>query len=788
MICWGAFFPVFASANNSATYKTYHKTKKGNTKHKMQTAYRTFAKLLMLAGLSIYVSPAFSDTDEQIGPRSEDRTWEHCQTRFLPDDLIKPNQASQRQVRTNELYINSDKAQADNKDNFRFEGNVQMQRNELILNADSADYEHDREKVTAQGTVRFQTEKQLLLGDNGVFQLEDNKAIINNAQFWIVGSHMRGEAESVNILSADAMELHGVKFTSCDTQQEDWSLRASELEIDQLNNEGIAYHARIEFMHVPFFYFPYLSFPLSGRKTGFLVPNLGESDLSGKEITVPYYFNIAPNRDATITPRHFSKRGMQYGGEYRYLHKNSAGQLDLVYLPDDKLFQDDRFRGEYQHAGTPATGWRTDARYQYVSDNDYLNDFSNNLKTSSISHLERHLDVVNQNQYGQLTTRLQTYQTIDETITPRNEPYQRLPQLLFSSINVPLAGGLETAMNAELVRFDRDEGVVGQRLNLIPELSWPYRQAAGFFTPTLKMRHTRYNLARQDPNSLDRPTRSVPVFSVDSGLFFERDVNTGSRELLQTLEPRIYYLYVPFRDQENLIVDDLGNEVTFDSSLPQFSFATLFRDNRFSGGDRVGDADQLSATLTSRFLSDTGAEIFAASVGQVFYFRDREVTLPGSSVETVSESDTVAELRTEWSKNLDSRASLVWDNQENQSARGSLQFRYQFGRDKITHLSYRYERDEIDQADVSFLWALKPQWKIVGRWNYSFLDNLKLETLAGFEYSSCCWAIRVVQRDYIDDLEDETRNQSIWLQLELKGLANVGRKVDSAFETGSFSD
>jgi len=279
------------------------------------------------------------------------------------------------------------------------------------------------------------------------------------------------------------------------------------------------------------------------------------------------------------------------------------------------------------------------------------------------------------------------------------------------------------------------------------------------------------------------------MFSVDSGLFFERNVFTDEEGTIQTLEPRLYYLYVPYRDQDNLIVDPNGNPITFDSSLPQFSFSELFRDNRFSGADRVGDANQLSASVTSKFINDSGEELVSASIGQILYFENRDVVLPNGNPETRSQSDLAAELKASWKNRFDASASVLWDERESEVYRGSLQFRYQHDRDKIGHLSYRFERDSIRQADVSALWRLNPQWKAVWRWYYSFLDNKKLENVVGVEYESCCWAIRLVQRDYISDFEidDETRNKSIWVQLELKGMASVGKKVDTAFETGLFS-
>ena len=716
--------------------------------------------------------------------------WSYCSTQFIPEDLLMPLPGTTTGTPKDDIDVKANKAQLEKGKIFNFEGNVFLQRSNQILRADKAIYYQEQEQIHAQGSIRLQTEKQVLIGDEAQVDVKNDTAQITHPEFWLLENHLRGKALSVNVLDRNFMELKQVEFTSCDKQNEDWVLRASTLTLDHEKNEGVAHHARIEFMHVPFIYLPYLSFPLSGRKTGFLVPSVGDSTVSGTEIAVPYYINIAPNRDATITPRYFEKRGVQYIGEYRYLHEKSLGQAELEYLPDDDLAKKNRIYAAYSHQGKPADGWTTNAVYRYASDADYFDEFANNLSSSSITHLERHLDVNYQANYWSVKSSIQYFQTLDETIPASQIPYQRRPQLQLLVDPFELGSGFEFSANAEYVNFHRSVGVKGIRTDLVPQVSWPYRESAGFFQPMLKMRYTSYDLQDQDPAFNSETIRTLPQFSIDSGLFFERNVTFQKQGMQQTLEPRLFYLYVPYRNQNDLIVDENGNSMTFDSSLPQFSFAELFRDNRFSGADRVGDANQLSASLTTRFLTDTGAEWLSASIGQIVYFQDRDVVLPNGVPETDRQSDIAAELRSTWNRHLDSKASLLWDKAENQVYRGSLQFRYMFDRDKITNLSYRYEREQINQLDISVLWRLQHRWKAVWRWYYSYLDSLKLETAAGLEYESCCWAIRIVHRDYIRDLEldDETRNETIWLQLELKGMASVGSKVDSAFETGLFAD
>jgi LPS-assembly protein len=711
--------------------------------------------------------------------------WSYCTAQFIPSGLLT-TAPPQRDPTDTSIHVTADQARVEDKETFYFEGNVLIQQADKLFNTDYATYQKSTNKLHAEGMVRYQTEQQLVVGERADVFIDDNKATLSNVEFWLMNNHLRGRAHAFDVVDRDTMLLDEVQFTSCDTDDEHWLLKASRMKLDFAKNEGIAHHARVEFMGVPFIYMPYLSMPLVGRKTGFLAPSFGSSEISGTEVSIPYYVNIAPNRDATITPTYFSQRGIQYIGEYRYLRRRGSGKIELEYLPDDDVYKDDRIYSAYYHNGNPAPDWRMNVQLRYASDEEYFDDFSNSLSDSSITHLDRHLTLNYQAKLWRADARLQHYQTLDQSIAPVNRPYQRLPQLQISTNPYFLPWGFETSARGELVNFFRSEGVIGTRLDLAPQLAWRYRTAPGFVEPAVTLRHTRYELEDHDPAIDGTPTRTITQASLDTGLFFERDVVFEDRTLLQTLEPRLFYLHVPYRDQSNLIVDDSGNSRVFDTTLPQFSFAELFRDNRFSGVDRIGDADQLSFSLTSRFFNQSGNELFNASIGQIYYFRDREVTLPNQPVETSRRSDIAVELRSNWNSKWSIKGSALWDNAENSTRRGSTELRYNPGHDKIAYLSYRYERDSIDQADFSFLWPLHRKWKVVGRWYYSFFDDLRLETLAGLEYESCCWSIRLVRRDYITDLEDETRNDSIWVQLELKGLTSVGRTVGSGFETGRF--
>lgn len=706
--------------------------------------------------------------------QAADDPWRFCGPSPVADSVKVKNQTPSS---SREMQFTADQARAEGGD-YLLQGNVTGGRGDQQLTTDRLQYNAETDTVQADGNVRYQSGGRLLVSDSASLQLGEDSGHFSAARFWLTDRHIRGEAEMIYLEGPTVTRLESVLFTTCEEGSNDWLLKASSLRLDTEANEGIAHHARIEFMHVPIFYFPYLSFPLAGRKTGFLVPSIGETSVAGTEISVPWYWNMAPQRDATLTPRIMTRRGVLMEGEFRYLTEHSQGQLDLAHISNDRVFGEDRSAMKLAHRGEPATGWRTRVDYRYASDVDYLDDFGAALSTTSETHLERRGEVNYRTDSWSAGLLLQGYQTLDETLPKTSRPYQRLPQLRLSTVDWSGPAGLSLGLNAEAVRFHRAEGVVGSRYDAQPHISWPLRGAPGFLVPKLTLRHTQYALKDTDPTVDDNPSRAVPVFSLDSGLVFERDLTGWGRAKLQTLEPRLFYLYAPKREQSDLIVDESGNAKVFDSSLPLFGFNQLFRENRFNGGDRVADANQLSAALSTRFFNEKGRELLSASLGRILYFRDREVTLPGGLVETDAASDWVAELKSHWTERVSTRASLQWNKDDKELERGTLDWRYQKDRRRVLRYGYRFERESLKQFDAAFMWPIAARWNLVGRWLRSVGDHVTLETLKGVEYESCCWAVRLVQRNFRVDTSDEELSQSIWIQLELKGLTSVGRRVE----------
>lgn len=704
-------------------------------------------------------------------------TWLHC----APATLPVPGLSSQQelsQTSTGPLQAIADEVRVEN-DIYFLRGDVVSRQHNQELLADKIDYDGKSENAHAEGNLRFQQHGQILSGEIGDFQLGKNTGEISPARFWLTENHLRGDAEKAKMEGANITILTKTRFTTCDEGSDAWYLKATSLVLDTERGVGIARNARVNFMHVPIFYFPYFSFPIDDRrKSGFLLPGISLDDTTGTELSVPYYWNIAPHRDATITPTVITKRGLLLETEFRYLNVHSAGQLELGHLNGDNLFGDDRTLLEYQHHGEPAEGWRTNLEYRYASDGDYLGDFGSGLDSSSVSHLERRGEVAYRADSWQTSLLLQEFQTLDKSTAPLSRPYKRLPQVLMSLNERELEGGIHYGVQGELVRFDRDAGVVAKRLDVQPYISWPWRGASGFLVPTLKYRHTAYDLERSNSAFDESPSRSLPLFSIDSGLLFERELSTTSKARRQTLEPRLFYLRVPYRNQDSLIVDEDGNSQVFDSSLTGFGFGQLFLDNRFNGADRVGDANQLSFALTTRFLDAAGRDLLNASLGRSFYFQDREVTLPGGSIETKSSSDWIAEMNSNWSSRFSSRASLLWDTAQNEAARGTLDLRYSQDEKRNLRFAYRYQRDSQKQVDLAGMWPIASQWNLVGRWLHSLHHDVTLETLGGLEYESCCWNLRLVQRRSRESVTDTIMSNSIWLQLELKGLTSVGDRVN----------
>lgn len=656
-------------------------------------------------------------------------------------------------------------------------GDAEIERGAQRLRAEQLIYDDVDATVEADGPVVYDEALMNITGTDGKFWLNEDRGELFDTRFHFYARHGRGDARKAYVLRPGVTRFKKVLYTTCAEDTNTWNLRATKVVLDQNTGMGVARNARLHIKDIPVFYTPYISFPIDDRpKTGFLIPSFGSSNNSGVELKTPFYWNIAPNYDATITPRYLSDRGTQLNTEFRFLQPTQEGRVRLEYLPNDELADDDRTRIIVRDEIHFSPNLNASIDYDHVSDTAYLNDLGDSLSLASVSHLRRTGQLTYTTNWWQAGVQVDDYQTVDATILAADQPYQRLPRLVFDAFSPVSPAGIESHLNAEAVRFDAKDRVTADRVDLWPTISWPYRGAALDVTPKLGVRHTAYQLDGQAAGQPDETTRTTPVVSLDNTLYLERNFSAMGHQYTQTLEPRLFYLYVKGENQEDLPL--------FDTSETTFSYRELFEDNRFNGADRMGDANQAALAISTRLIDpNTGAEKLRASVGQLYYFANRNVTLNNTGPETNGQSNIASELEIALSRSWTGKADLIWDPHDSSTERANARIQYNPGFRKIANLSYRYLRGEQNQIDASILWPLSPSWHIIGRWYYDIDESKQLETLAGIEYESCCWGLRFITRDYVDSTSDKD-NRVFMAQIILKGLATFGSKIESVLEDG----
>ncbi len=659
---------------------------------------------------------------------------------------------------------------------FSVRGGVLLRRGQRVVGADEAQYESDRRAVILSGNVRYEDPVTEVVSDAAEFAYDSGEVLFLGARFSLGTNNARGGADQVLVNREGELQLDRVHYSTCPPESEDWALQADDIDLDTRAGIATARDIRLRFLGVPILWAPFISFPIGdARKSGILTPEIGSSGRSGNELRVPWYWNIAPNYDATITPRLLTERGLQLQTEFRYLGEIHDGEIVGQYLPDDEQLDRTRHLLSVRHRSLFDNDVRGLLDFREVSDNQYFEDLGGSLSASSTTHLDRHLSFDWYSDTMYLFAQAQDFQTLDDAILPDDEPYQRLPQVLFRGQWPQGIAGLQAGVDAELVNFDREVGVTGWRANVAPLLELPVEGNGWFVNPSLAWDYTAYRLQDTAPGEDDELTRSLPIGSLDTGLLFERSMN-GPEHRVQTLEPRLLYVHVPYRDQDALPV--------FDTIVPDLNLVQLFRRNRFLGVDRIGDTDQVSVGVTSRILdADSGEELVTATIGQTRYMGDRRVTLPGGTAATTESSDYVAEVRFLLYEHLNFDFGHQWGTTENGTTQSEARLQYRPAQNKILNLAYRYRRDSLEQGDVSWSWPLGDQWNFVGRYNYSFRDEEMLEQFFGIEYESCCWGLRLVSRRHIST-RDGTRDSSVGLQLVLKGMTSVGTAADKLLERG----
>jgi len=585
-----------------------------------------------------------------------------------------------------------------------------------------------------------------------------------------------GKADRLEFQGENRMRMTNATYSTCSAEDPDWYARVAELDLDYDREVGEGRDATVVFKGTPLFYSPWISFSLNNkRKSGFLAPTFGTSSKSGLEFTLPYFWDIAPNMDATIAPRLMSKRGLQINTEFRYLNYDYQGRAQVEWLPNDRLAGKSRYGYTLYHLHPNlGHGFSGLVNVSGVSDGTYLRDLSTRITEASQGNLLRQGVLSYGGGWWSATANMQVYQTLqDPALPPVSKPYERVPQLLLTASRPDFVGGTAFAFNGEYVVFDHPTLDTARRLTFYPQLSLPLLTPAWYVTPKIGLHSTRYDIERRSSVGPDSVVRNLPVFSVDAGIAFERDLNWFGKGLTQTLEPRLYYLLVPQRTQDQIPV--------FDSGQADFNFATIFSDNIYSGVDRIADANQLTAALTSRLIDpQTGEEYVRGMVGQRYYFAKQHVTLPGESARPGGTSDFLAALSGRLMPRTFADVAWQYDPRDGETERFVVGGRWQPDFAKVLNASYRYTRDHtfsggtpgIRQVDFSGQWPLGRGWYGVGRFNYSLKERRIIETIGGLEYNGGCWVGRLVLQRYASATGDT--NTALFVQLELNDFSKIG--------------
>jgi LPS-assembly protein len=686
-----------------------------------------------------------------------------------PPKALKPGPGSDRDA----VYLRADLLEGESEKWVQSSGKVELRTRRQTVLADWLHYDVVTEEVWAKGNVLMRRGADWISGPEAKFKRGDETGFFHQPEFHIGDNASRGDAKDLLFVGENRYELKDFRYTTCVAGNDDWYLISREVDLDRSRLVGTARNASIVFKGVSILYSPYLDFPLSNeRKSGFLTPIFGSTSSRGIEMSIPYYLNLAPNYDATLTPRVMTRRGVQINGQARYLFADMAGEADAEVLPD-RVTGTNRYGLSWKHNQNFGflPGLAGYVNMQKVSDDAYFTDLSDRIVVTSQSTLPREAGLVYNRGPFSLLTRIQKFQTLQDPANPITPPYFREPQLLMTMSPVEWKG-LDFQASGEFVSFRQAALVTGDRSVLYPSVTWAQRGNAWFLNARTGLHMTHYDL--------DNPTlagshlnRVVPISSVDSGLVFERDANLFGKAFTQTLEPRAYYVYIPYRRQDQI--------PAFDTAIDEFNFSQIFTENRYLGSDRVGDANQLTLAAVTR-LSDpqTGEERMRFAIGQRYYFQDQRVTLT-EAPRTANTSDLLLAGEGRLSDVWSAASALQYNLDHRQTERLDLGVRWQPGPGRVLNASYRYIRQQIDptgntsqlkQVDFSGQWPFLDGWSAIGRWNYSLVDGKTLEGVVGLEYNGGCWAFRIVGQRLTTTTQ--LASKSVFVQFELNGLARLG--------------
>ncbi len=797
-----------------------------------------FSLALALANPSVAGSAAETDwvSGSDLPPRTRSRLPSSCNGTYIePEEFrgksqpdgTEPVDISARDA----LYV------ADHSTTFN--GDVEIRQGARRITSPFITLDDQSRIADIQGPVTFREPGILLVGESATANLFEGTGVIDAATFVLHDHRMRGDAEHIYKEDENRYLIRNGGFTRCDPGKNTWRVDGNRIRLHTDKGYGVARNVTLKVKDIPVAWFPYFRFPINDeRQSGFLMPGFGQSSDGGVDLVIPYYFNLAPDYDATYTFRAMTDRGLVHEGQFRYLSTHTTNLVNATYLRKDNAFdtrteidpatgepagrfrKQDRWLIHVLHDGAYKGRWRSRIQYAAVSDNDFLTDIGGNVgttatagyrATSGNNSANRTTPALNRigslSWYGRKWTAdltLQQYQNLDE-FAP--EQYRKLPEFSTRYRNRFSLFRLDSLLR--YTYFDKDTtrvtgplAITGQRALVDARLDMPLRRSWGFLTPSISLIHRRYDL--KDTRFREKPDLTTPSFSIDSGLLFDRSFTMGGRDYLQTLEPRLFYLYTEYDDQDEL--------PRFDASSSTPTWARLFRRNRFSGYDRIGDANQISAGISSSLLrARSGVEILRFSIGQTYHFRDRKVIFqprPGDDP-TASSSPVFTQMRFNLPIGLSVNGTYEWDPREKRSNRGNFSLKYRSGARKIINVTYTFTNPEVqslgrtrneEESDVSFHWPVSDHWSAMGRWNFGWDEGQTLESLIGVEYNDCCWRFRLAYRRFTEDPRlititvadplnpgattnvtrlDRRTDSGIFLEFQLKGLANLGGRLDT---------
>lgn len=659
------------------------------------------------------------------------------------------------------LFLDADSIDGNPEQELDATGSVRLRKRGAAVFSDRLHLSFPGEQLTATGHVRFEKEGDVITGEQLFYDLQNDSGYIDKPGYSLGRYRARGNANRLVAENRNLYKIRKATYTNCEVGDDDWYMRVDRLELDRIRDVGVARNATVVFKGVPILYSPYLDFSLSGRrKTGLLPPTIGSTGQSGFEYTQPFYWNIAPNRDATISPRILTKRGVLLDGDFRYLEPGIKGELRSEYLPDDRQKNQTRYGYAWQHQQNFGNGFSGGVDLQGVSDDTYFTDLSDKISATSQTNLNREGDLFYDGNWWTVNTRVQRFQTLQDPLAPVTPPYARVPQITLNMLRQTDAH-LDFGMQGEYVEFAHPFLLNGRRETLYPSISAPFQNSFFYITPKIGYHTTSYSFENSNrPNE----TRTLPIYSLDSALTFEREATLWGRAFLQTLEPRLYYVYIPFRQQDQL--------PDFDTALADFNLAQIFTENQFSGGDRINDANQLTAAVTSRLIDpESGNEQLRFTLGQRFYFKEQQVSLT-PQLRDSTRSDVLAAMTGQITNHWYTDLGVQYSIEQSRVERGNAVLRYQPEIGKVFNLGYRFTRNSLEQADVSAEWPIGGRWTGLVRYNYSVQDKRLLEGLLGLEYNAGCWAARVVLHRFASATQEYVN--AMFFQLELTGLSRIG--------------